>query len=70
MRRRQKGSLPRPNSLLSSDVSPKLSFLDLGELMKSSYAVPGYQLIRGVLAAHATGGSLVYSGRRQRCGEL
>src|SRR5580700_5802321 len=31
--------------------------LDRQELMMSGDAVPGYQLIRGVLAAHATGGS-------------
>ena len=30
---------------------------DSGELMMSGDVVPGYQLIRGVLAAHATGGS-------------
>ena len=30
---------------------------DRQELMMSGDAVPGYQLIRGVLAAHATGGS-------------
>jgi hypothetical protein len=30
---------------------------DLGELMMSGDVVRGYQLIRGVLAAHATGGS-------------
>jgi hypothetical protein len=30
---------------------------DLGELMMSGDVVPGYQLIRGVLAAYATGGS-------------
>ena len=30
---------------------------DRGELMMSGDVVPGYQLIRGVLAAYATGGS-------------
>jgi hypothetical protein len=30
---------------------------DREDLMMSGDAVPGYQLIRGVLAAHATGGS-------------
>jgi restriction endonuclease-like protein len=30
---------------------------DPGQLMMSGNVVPGYQLIRGVLAAHATGGS-------------
>jgi hypothetical protein len=34
-----------------------MDVFDSGELMMSGDVVRGYQLIRGVLAAHATGGS-------------